>query len=388
MKREIALVVVAGTGLLSVRTEAANTQLSGVIDVHAGYGNNPLFELNSLGSSPTIGTAIRATVTRTTAYSRTEANGEADIDQYLQHYGGVRNYQARLRHNQQLSQRFALSGDVSYIDTINQNPSYSTKSSDLSPLTDLLTVGQRTRRISGGLDASWEPNEKNLFQLGLNGSHATFSGGGSAYNQYGASFGYLRTVSAHTRIGVQGGASLIQQTGQPRARSYTGGLQLVQDLNARWHLEAGASLLAQTSFGKLVKSPGFNLSLCGKYPRIQVCFIGSRFGAPSGLGGGQRTDTQGGIRVNYDLGPRSKLAASATYDVSAATGLSDTAVPIPAQRYWDGALDYRREISRRLSGGASLRAQRRDYGALFTPTGNKVTAYTATFNLSWKFGRI
>jgi hypothetical protein len=387
VKREVALVVVAGTGLLSVRAEAADTQISGVVDVHAGYGSNPLFDLNSLGASPTIGAVVRATVTRSTALSRTEATGEADIDQYLKHYGSVRNYQARLRHNQQLSQRFALSGDVAYIDTINQNPSYGVKSADLGPLTDLLTVGQRTRRISGGLDLSWEANEKNLFQAGLNGSHATFSGGNS-YDQYGASFGYLRTVNAHTKIGFQGGASLINQTGQPRAKSYTGGLQLVQDVNARWHLEAGVSLLAQTNLGRLVKSVGFNLSICGKYPRVTVCFLGSRFGAPSGLGGGQRTDTQGGVRVNYAIDEHSSLEASATYDVSASTGTSGSGINIPTQKYWDGALNYRREITKRLSGGASLRAQRRDYGALFTTTGNKVNAYTATFNLSWKFGRI
>jgi hypothetical protein len=392
VRREVALAVAAGTGLLSVRVEAATTQISGLLDLHAGYGSNPFFSLTSLGGAPSVGTDSTARLVRTTSTSRTEISGELDVDHYLKHYDTVQNYSARLRHNQQISRTFAMAADVSYLNSIDQSPAYGTRPSDLTAATDLLTVGQRTQRVAGGLDATWEPNEHNLFQAGLNASHATFGGTtANAYNQYGVSAGYLRTLNAHTKIGIQGGAAIIDQTGQPRAKSFTIGLQLVHDFGPRWHFEGGVSALAQTSLGKLVKTPGFNASLCGKYTKVTICFLGSRQSAPSGLGG-LRTDTQGGPRIQYKPTPHDMIEATALSDISAASpvvsAVTGESIAIPSQKYWDGALTYRHDISARLTVGGTARDQQRNYGTLFSTTSNKVNAYQVTVNVGYKFGRL
>jgi len=383
VKRELALAVAVGTGsFLTVRVDAASVRASGFVDVHAGYGSNPFFTLTSQGPSPTAGVTLSGTLSRLTQRSRTEISGQADIDHSIKHYGTVQNYSATLRHNQQISQFITASAYGAYDNSINPPPSYSTKSSDLQPETDLLTVGQRTHRISGGLDFTYEPDQKNLWQAGINGSHATFSGGrANAYNQYGASLGYLRTINGHTKIGIQGGVSEVLSTSNPKSRSYSTGLQLVQQINATWKFEGGLSMLLQSIAGGHFKTLGFNGSLCGNYPRLTVCFTGSRMSAASGLGG-LRTDTQAGTRINYKLTPHSTVGVSGTYDIST-SGQSI----IPAQKYYDGAIDYRHDIGPRLQAGFSGRAQRRDYGTLFSPTGNKVNAYTGTFNIVWNFGR-
>lgn len=383
MKREFALAVAVGAGsFITVKVDAASIRVAGYIDAHAGYGSNPFFSLTDKQSNPSVGTTANVALTRLTSRSRTELSGTANFEHYLKEYGTIQNYSATLRHNQQLSQFLSITGYGTYENAINPPASYSTKSSDLLPETDLLTVGQRSHRISGGIDTTWEPDQKNLFQAGINGSHATFSGGNAnAYNQYGLSLGYLRTVNAHTKIGIQGGVSQVISTSNPRSRSYSSGLQLIQQLNATWKFEGGVSFLLQSISGSFFKTFGFNGSLCGTYPRITICFMGSRMSAASGLGG-LRTDTQGGGRINYKMTPRSSLNATVTYDVS-----TSAAGVIPAQKYYDAALEYRHDIGPNLQAGVSARGQRRDYGTLFSPTGNKVNSYSGTFNIVWKFGR-
>lgn len=365
--------------------DAANVQFSGLVDLHAGYGSNPFFDVASPGPSALGGATVSVALDRITAKSRTTVTGEADINQYLRHYGNTQNYSATLRHNQQISQVLAFAVDAEYDNAINPSPSFSTKSPDLQPQGDLLTVGQRIRRVSGGADLTWEPNDRDLFQAGINGSHASFSGGNaSAYNSYGASVGYLRTFSARTKIGLQAAASQVKSSAYPDSRSYTLGLQVIQQISAVWKFDGGLSLILQSQLGESFKTIGFNGSLCGAYPRFTVCAVGSRLSAPSGLGG-LRTDTQAGARLNYKLTPRSTLDLSATYDISKSGNHI-----LPTQKYYEIAATYRRELTQRLSFGVSGRTQGRDYGLLFAATGGgrKVAGYTATANITYKFGRI
>lgn len=384
MRTTSAGLIVAGlsSALPLAAAQAASMQYGGYIDAHAGYGSNPFFNINSPGPSALVGATLSGSILRTTAQSRSILTAEADVSQYLKHYGNTQNYAARLRHNQQLSQVLAVAADINYENAINPSPSFSTRTADLLPQGDLLTIGQRTRRLSGGADLTWEPNERDLFQAGINGSHATFSGGqASAYNSYGANIGYLRTLNSRTKIGVQGTASTINSSIYPDSHSYSLGLQLTQQISPVWRFDGGVSLILQTTRGRSSKTPGFNGSLCGTYPRYTFCLIASRFSAPSGLGG-LRTDTQAGARMNYKLTTRSTLDLSATYDISK----SEQGV-LPRQKYYEAAAAYRRELTPRLSVGVSGRVQGRDYGPLFATGGNKVTGYTGTANVVWKFGR-
>ena len=386
MRRHVALVCAVGTAgyVPFAGAKAAMIQGSGSIDLHAGYGSNPFFNPASSGGSALLGATLSGVLTRMTAVSQSSLTGQVDIDGYLRHYGRTENYSATLRHNQQLSQALAVGGQVSYDSIINPSPSFGTRSADLQTQGDLLTVGQRTRRISGSGDISWEHSEHDLFQAGVNASHATFSGGAaSSYSSYGASIGYLRTLNDHTKIGIQGGVNMTKSSDYPDSHSFNVGLQLIQQISPVWRFEGGVSLLAQSTLGRLYKTVGFNGSLCGTYPRLTVCAVASRNTAPSGFGG-LRTDTQGGGRVNYKLTPHSFIELSATYDISSSKGGI-----LPTQKYYDLATAYRRELSPRLSVGASARLQGRDYGTLLAGTqDSKVTGYTATANVVWKFGRI
>jgi hypothetical protein len=381
--RRLAFVVATGAiGVIPAARVNASITAGGVVDVHGGYGSNPFFSQNSPGASPLVGATVTVKVVRQTGVSRTELSGTADLSQYVKHYSLAEDYVARLSHNQQITEKLAVMGSLAYENSVNPLPSYSTRSSDLAPLNDLLTVGQRQYRYSAGLNVTYEPNTRNLYQFGVNGTHSGFTGGvGSSYNQYGGTLGYLRTISERTRIGIQGGYSAVQSKRYPSSQSFNIGLQLMQKVGSYWEFNGGASFLLQRQGGLSFKNIGFNGSLCGKYPRFTVCVLGSRQSAASGLGG-QRTDTQGGARANYKLTEHSTIEISSTYDLSQATGSS-----VPAQKYFDAAASYRRELTPRLSVGASGRYQNRDYGSLFGVGNEKANAYTGTLNVIWKFGR-
>ncbi len=383
MDRRLALVVATGAiGIIPASRVNASITAGGIVDVHGGYGSNPFFSLNSLGGTPVGGATVTVKVVRQAGTSRTELSGTADLEQYAKHYGLAQDYVARIFHNQQLTEKLAVMGGLSYENSLNPQPSYSTRSSDLVPLNDLLTVGQRQYRYSGDLNFTYEPNARNLYQFGFNGTHSGFTGGiGSSYNQYGGSLGYLRTISARTRIGVQGGYSAVQSKRYPFSRSFNIGLQLMQKIDTYWEFNGGVSYILQRQGGLSFKNIGFNGSLCGKYPRFTVCVLGSRQAAASGLGG-QRTDTQGGLRFDYKVTEHSTIQLSSTYDLSQATGSS-----VPTQKYYDAAASYRRILTPRLSVGASGRYQTRDFGSLLGVGKEKANSYTGTLNVTWKFGR-
>jgi hypothetical protein len=382
--RRLAFVVATGAiGVIPTARVNASITAGGVIDVHGGYGSNPFFSATSPGGTAVGGATATLRLVRQSGKSRTELSATVDLEEYAKHYGLQQDYVARLFHNQQLTEKLAISGALSYENSVNPLPSYSTRSSDLGPLNDLLTVGQRLYRYTGELNATYEPDTRNLYQFGINGAHSGFtSGAGSSYNQYGGTIGYLRTISSRTRIGVQGGYSAVQSKRYPFSQSFSIGLQLMQKIDTYWEFNGGVSYILQRQGGLSFKNIGFNGSLCGKYPRFTVCVLGSRQAAASGLGG-QRTDTQAGARFDYKVTEHSTVQLSATYDLSKATGSG-----IPEQKYLDAAASYRRELTPRLSVGASGRYQSRDYGSLFGVGNEKGNAYTGTLNLTWKFGRM
>lgn len=386
MSRNAVCVLATGLtgGLAAGQGHAANVSVGGFIDVHAGYGSNPFFNLDGAQSTPTLGATLSTIISRSTATSRSSLTGLADLNYYPRVHDAPQNYAVTLEHNQRISQKLSLQGSLSYENQVNPPPSYSTKPGDLLPQNDLLTIGQTERRLSGGLNFTWEPNARNLVQGGVNAGHASFGGGlASAYNNYGANLGVLHTFGPRTKIGLQGSYNLLTSKLAPNSRSGSFGLQVMQDLSSVWHLNAGGSMILQQTAGHFSKTFGFNGSLCGNYPRYTICLIGSRSSAPSGLGG-LRTETQGGARVDYKLTPRSTVQLSGTYDIS-----KDSAGLFPTQKYFDGALSYRRVITPRLSAGFSGRYQGRDYGNLYAATSNKTTSrsFSGTLNLVWNFGR-
>jgi hypothetical protein len=387
VRREAAYVLATGltAGLGAGHAHAANVAVGGSVDVHGGYGSNPFFNLGNGQAGPTVGATVTLTGTRTTAVSRTDLTGLADVNYYSKLDSVPDNYSATLSHNQRLSERLSLQGLVGYENQVNPPATFGVRPSELLPQTDLLTLGTRLRRYYGSGNFTWEPNSRNVIQGGLNVSHAEFDSSlASNYTSYGGSLGILHTFGPHTRAGIQASGSFLDSPVSFNSQSGTIGLQLMQDIGPIWKLDAGISTVVQWSRGRVSKTLGFNGSLCGNYPRYVICLLGSRSSAPSGLGG-LRTETQFGGRVQYKLSERSNVQLSATYDIS-----KDTSGVFPTQKYLDGAVTYQRRIRPRLFAGFAGRYQGRDYGSLYSAVGNGQShsrSFTGTLNVTWNFGR-
>ncbi len=375
---------VAGASVLAGGADAASTIFGGSATLRAGYGKNPNFDSSRDGSSGVVGGNLTATLSRITGKGQTSLTGAADVTQSGGGLGRAENYSVRLGQTEQVNPKLSLSGGVGYQDTTNPSANYSTSSRDLVPIGDVLTIGTHTRQVNGDINAGYQLDSKDLIQIGATAVRTTYSSANaSAYTQFGGTIGYLRNVSATTRIGVQGSALRVHSGQFDSSSSYSAGLVLTQQFGPRWTFQGGLSGLVQSAFGGTFKTIGFNASMCGDYTRITVCALASRSSAASGIGG-LRIDTQGGVRVNYKLGPRSSLDLSGTYDVSAAKD-----VALPTQRYIDAAMTYGRTITPRLSAGLSARYQRRTFSAvgLLPRNDSRTTSYVATGNITYFFGR-
>lgn len=380
--RSIALLL-TGAALFAGNANAASTVFGGSVTARVGYGKNPSFLNGVDGSSAVFGGDVTATLARITGTGRTALTGSADVTQTTGGNGRTENYYVRLNQALQVNPKFSLSGDVGYQDSTNPNATFSTESRDLVPIGDVLTIGTHTRQVNGDVNAAYQLNANDLIQGGFNAMHTTYSDSrASPYTQYGGSLGYLRTISAATRVGVNFSILKVDSDLFSTTTSYTGGLVLTQKIGKFWTFQGGLNGVLQKAFGGSYKTIGFNASLCGDYPRLNICVLASRQSAASGIGG-LRIDTQAGMRVNYQLTSLSSVDFEATYDVSKARQFT-----FPTQRYVDTALNYRRTITPRISAGFSGRYQHRTSGAVALGAfGNRQSSYVGTADIVYNFGR-
>jgi hypothetical protein len=383
VRRIAALLAALATGAaIPHAAEAQSLTAGGSLTGRLGYGSNPYLTLTSPGGSGVAGGNLTGWLANRSETSVTRLTGVVDIDQNFQYYGRAENYQALLDHQQTISDRLSVRVGARYSDAINPR-NFQVDSN--APPTDLLSIGQRSRNVSANGTVQWAPTSRDSFYVGPQYSHSTYPNStASSYDSYGVSGGYLRQVNAKMKVGIDLSVQKVNSQGFANSTSYQGGVRLVYDFSPIWQFDGNVGLIHQTSsFGSSSSTPGFSASLCGKYPRYNVCVQASRQSAASGFGG-LRTDNRVGVNAGYDLSSRSHVRFAAVYDISQATGIST----IPTQKYWEISGGYSRTISTRLSGGFSGRYQNRNYGNLVNVTDSTVTGYAATLDVTYKFGRI
>jgi hypothetical protein len=342
--------------------------------------------VNSPGGSGIGGGDASVWIQRRSETARTRLTGTVDIDQNFQYYGRVENYIARIDHQQTISDRLSLTGNLHYSDSINPRNLFEPGSSSI----DLLSIGQRTRTFGGDGNLQWTPTSRDSFYIGPNFSLARYPNqSANSFDQYGVRGGYLRQVTEKLKLGFDGSVSRLNSRSYADSTSYQGGLRLVYDFSPIWQFDGGVSLIHQVSSpGGSSSTVGFNANLCGKYPRYRICFDASRQSAPSGFGG-LRTDNRFGVHGDYDLTSRSSLRFGAIYDISQSLGSPTLGAPtVPTQRFWEISGGYSRTITQRLSAGFSGRYQGRDFGSLVQGAASSVTGYSGTLDVTYKFGRI
>jgi hypothetical protein len=432
MSRLSRIIALVAAGSLATAAAAQEITAGGAATARVGYGDNPFLQINPEGSSAIVGGSLSGWLQRRSETATTRLSGVASLDQYVSHYGSAENYLASLSHLQQLTTRLSISGVISYQDAINARGfggvggtfggigtgigtgvtavgtglGTGATGVDTDGLAiggigtglggvgfggtsgDLLSIGQRTRSVFGSGQVNWAPTARDSFYVGPQYTHSTYPGlAASDFTQYGVRGGYLRTVNARLKVGVDLLAQRVNSDGFPDSTSYQASLRLVYDFNAIWQFDGTVGLINQRTSAPISSSSstiGFTARICGRYPRYQMCFEAARQSAPSGFGG-LRTDNRAQASGQYDLSARSRLTAAAVYDRS--TSSSGVSL-IPRQTYWEVSAGYSRTLTQRLSAGFSGRYQYRDFGNFAGLTDSSVTGYAVTLDATYRFGRL
>lgn len=409
------LIVAALCGLASMPALAQPFLFSGVVQGGLGYATNPFLAENENSGAAFASIGISPVLSRSTTRTNTMIGGSYYREEYLSgRFGDSESASAFVSHDAQLSERLRASGRVSYITSTNPLiggtavgiPVIGVPSvggdvvgdgvvgggviggglgTGFDPiLSDPLTIGQRTRTLTGDASLNWQPTARDSFGIGVNATRSTYSGFGIArdYNLYGGSLSYSRGIDARTQVGVQVVAQQVDSDGFPDTRSLQPALTLSRRLNANWQLSGNVGAVIQhVNGGGTSTSLGFGASLCGNYIRRSGCVTVDRRSSASGIGG-LRRDLNIGLNAAYELTEHSRLRAYGSYTQSDSlrqTGLlSGGDIDVIQAR-----LDYERDLTRRLSIGGGGRYQNRKFSG--RPTAD---SFGASVTLSAKIGRL
>lgn len=370
---------------------AADVVFGGTAQVRLGYADNPFLQPNSPGGSAQIGGTIAPRLTRTTALGETVLSGSYDRQQYLSNYDYSDSIAADLRHAQRFNERVRGAFHVGYSNSLNPFIGGNLNQQNFDPnvidrsIVDQLTVGQRTRQVTGDADIDWTPTERDNFSVGGNATRSTYQRSTSGllasnYTSYGGNFSYLRAFGGRTKVGLSFAVNNTDSGIYGSSRSFQPNVVLQQQISQIWAFNGSVGGIFQKTgapFRRSSHSLGFNASLCGTYPRHSMCFSGSRQTSASGIGG-LRTDLRFAANVSYRIDQRSRISASA--DMS--TSKTKDFVGLGNQKFRQASFDYSRDVTQRISVGFGGRYQWRDYQIQ-----GKAHALAGTVNLSARFGR-
>lgn len=380
MKAGRAVALAAVGSLASIAPAGAATlDFSGTIGARAGYGTNPFLVPGVTDGSILGGVTIAPQLIRSTAVSATVLSGQYDRDIYATRYDPSDSLTVDLRHRQQINAQLIGNAHVGFQSSVS-----SPIGSEFDPtVTDALTIGRRSRRLTGDAGFDWQPNARDSYTGAITATRATYAGRtASNYDQYGANLSFLRAINARTSVGARVNASRTNSRGASDSTAYQPSLSLQQVLSAAWTFRGSIGAIFQrTSEAGLSDSSisiGFQGSLCGRYPRYSVCLDASRQTAPSGIGG-LRTDLQIGFQFDYTFSEASRLNASASYIDSKAR----STVPAPDQRFIQAQLDYQHDLTQRLSVGIGERYQSRTFQGQ-----SQARSISVNINARWRFGRL
>lgn len=389
MKRAGFLLVTLLSLLVGVRPASAATfEWGGTVEGRLGYGTNPFLNRDSNEGAGFAGFTVAPTLRWRSPTNVTELSGSYNRDQYFSRFGHTEDYSVDLRRTQTLSSKLTANAHVGYFSSVSGllSPYYNTLL--VTPgAVDELAVGTRQRRIETDAGLNWQPTARDTYRLNAVYAHQTYSSFGGDYDYAGVTGAYLRTLDAKTRVGVDVTVAKTWSDQFPDSSSIQPDITLQRTLSPYWTFNGGIGLIIEheqlDGRSRTNVSPGFNLSLCGTYPRSSVCLTASRASAASGLGG-LRRETQVGVNGTYRINEHSRILAVGTYGVSD----SDQTVLIDGIRYGDqhfalGRLDYQRDLSRRVTAGVGGSYQARSGAGL-----PHLHALAIDFNLTAKFGHL
>lgn len=420
--------LLAGGATLLATTAAVatpTTTFDATAGLNAGWTSNPYLQSGGHGTA-TLSGSIAPVFTIATATSSTTISGDATYLKYLSGYGDSRTLDARVAHSQSFSSH--LSGDIS-LDASDStsallNPflvslpvttgdlgtivpvatAAGTSATTIAPVpiatagtplpslpTDIIASRQNVRTFYGAGDLNWQATAQDQITGSLNAARGVYPGGHHAgvpddvqlsnYWNYGGSVSANHQFNSRTRVGAVLSYTRDISQHYPDASSLEPGITVDQRLSSYWTLHAGLNLILETldltNGHDHTTQAGFNLNLCGTYPRKTVCFNASRDTTPSGYGG-LRTRTSGSVNASYQLTARSSVNGTLGY----ARDKGNDAIAASSLSLLQANAAYSRTLTRRLAFNVTLGYQRSSYSGFGNADG-----LSASAGLSISLGR-
>lgn len=386
--KTLRILIAALLALLAPAIARADVTWGGTVEGRVGYGSNPYLYYDRAGGSGLVGFTLAPEVDWKQATATTVLSGAYNRDQYFTHYDHAEDYNVDLRRTQQFSSKLSGTAHAGYFSSISGllSPYYDTIVVQPTSV-DSLAVGTREHRIYGDAGLQYTPNARDAFSVTGTVIRDDFQHFGGDYTYVGGTGSYSRAIDAKTRVGVELIGGQTYSKAFPDSSSVQPAATLERKLSAHWTFNGslGAIIERERYAGRnhTTVTPGFTAALCDKQSRLDLCLTASRQSAPSGIGG-LRRETQFGASATYRLNERSRITASGAYGFSDADAriLIDN-VSYGDQRYAFARLNYQRDLSRRLSAGASGYYQSRSGSGL-----PNIHALAITFNLTARFGHI
>jgi hypothetical protein len=347
---------------LAAPASAKPLDFSAILEGHAGYAINPRLDPDRTEGAGVGGLRFQPTLKQETSVSETTLGGDFEREEYTNSYGHTQSISATLDHSQSFSEHLHGDLNASYL---RSNNILLGETIDPALLGDIANNEHVWHAQAAGT-ITWQMSGRDQISGGGLYAHevADSFGFSRSYNQYGADFTYLHTLSARTKVGVRMNVSrfVTQLTGN--STSLSPAFVVQHAFSSIWKLDADVGVIIQRT-GAPVRSTttgvGFHANLCGTYPRSSLCVTVGRDTSATAFNGVRRQITAS-AQYSYRLSERSTLSAQVSY---LHDGSGQPAVLSgPAAAFGFGLssdvlradIDYNRQLSERLSIGVDGRA--------------------------------
>lgn len=358
-----ARIATAALVLMAAPAGAQPLDFSATVDAHLGYAVNPQLVTGENSGSGYGGVTISPMLSKMTSVSQTTLGGTYSREQYFSNYGHTDSESVSFDHNQTFSEYLRGGVNASYS---RSNNLLLSDSSDLAQLGNFSTGGTTTT-ISGGANLSWQATGKDSFTADADYIHQKTENFGfdSSFDEYVADFGYLRALSARTKIGLRTNITFFHSPienfgGGPEggnSRTIGPALAIQQILSPIWKLDADVGIIfqhADTPVTSNSKGLGFHARLCGTYPRSNICFTAARQSSGSAFGG-LREQLTFSVVYSYRISELSTFSLNGTYSKNT-NGSGNTFNSAYADSdIFRGSIDYNRKLNDKLSIGVEGR---------------------------------
>ena len=343
--------------LAAVPASAKPIDFSAVIEGHAGYAINPRLDNDRSQGAGSGSIRFAPLLTQETSLSRTTLGADIERAQYTNSYGHSQTVSATLDHSRSLSEHLRVDLNASYL---RSNNLLLGNNFDSSLLGDIAN-SQRVWHAQAGGSVTWQMSARDELSGGVTYAHDVANSYAleRSYDEYGANFTYLRTLSARTKVGVRMNASRYNTDVTGNSTSLSPAIVVQQVLSPIWKLDADVGVIIQRSGtpSSTTNGLGFHASLCGTYPRSTLCLTAGRDTSATAFSGVRR-QLSVSASYTYRLTERSTVSAQASYlhDQAGDTALTQ-AFPLLAQSSTAvrGDIEYNRELTKRLSAGVEAR---------------------------------